>query len=76
MIIKIKNDIFNKKNKFYKFKINNIRNKSEIICGCICEVYDKVFVIKTIDGINHSFAYSDVLTGVIEIQDEISITNF
>lgn len=71
MINKIKEEISNCKNYNLIIKINNIRNKSEFVEGVLIEVYDRVFVMKCIDGIKRSFTYVDILTGNIEIQDKI-----
>jgi len=68
MIDKIKKDILSYENKYLKIKINNIRNKSEYIEGVICEVYDRVFVVKCSDGLCRSFNYSDILTGNVGIE--------
>ena len=71
MIDKIKKDIVSKYGLIYKFKINNIRNKSEYVVGKICEVYDRIFVVKCNDGKCSSFTYSDILTGNVEILDKM-----
>lgn len=71
MIDKIKNDVFKMKNFVYRFKINNIRNKSEYVVGRVSEIYDRIFIVKSDDGIMHSFSYSDVLTGNVEIGDKL-----
>jgi len=71
MIDKIKKDIISKCGLTYKFKINNIRNKSEYVIGKISEVYDRVFVIKNDDEKSTSFTYSDLLTGNVEIQEKM-----
>lgn len=68
MLDKIKKYILQNKNKVVNLKINNIRNKSEYVEGIISEVYDRVFLIDSTDGIKRSFSYSDVLTGVVEIK--------
>ena len=67
MIDKIKLDISSKLNKKVNIKINNIRNKAEIFEGIIKELYSRIFVVETIDGIKRSFNYSDILTGNIEL---------
>ena len=67
MIDKIKLDISSKLNKKANIKINNIRNKAEIFEGVIKELYSRIFVVETIDGIKRSFNYSDILTGNIEL---------
>lgn len=55
----------------FRFKINNIRNKSESVVGKVSEIYDRIFTVNTYDGMTLSFSYSDVLTGNVEIQDKI-----
>lgn len=70
MIDKIKKDIISKRGLIYKFKINNIRNKSEYVVGKISEVYDRVFVVKSDDNKCISFTYSDILTGNVEIHEK------
>lgn len=67
MLKKIKKDIENMLGKSVKITVNNIRNKSEKVEGEISEVYDRIFIVNSIDGIKRSFSYSDVLTGTIEI---------
>lgn len=67
MIDKIKLDISSKLNKKVNIKINNIRNKAEIFEGVIKELYSRIFIVETIDGIKRSFNYSDILTGNIEL---------
>ena len=67
LIDKIKLDISSKLNKKVNIKINNIRNKAEIFEGVIKELYSRIFVVETIDGIKRSFNYSDILTGNIEL---------
>lgn len=67
MIDKIKLDISSKLNKKVNIKINNIRNKAEIFEGVIKELYSRIFVVETIDGIKRSFNYSDILMGNIEL---------
>lgn len=68
MIDKIKKDILNYGKDVLIIKINNIRNKSEVVEGVISEAYDRLFIVKCFDGINRSFSYSDVLISNIEIQ--------
>ena len=67
MIDKIKLDISSKLNKKVNIKINNIRNKEENIICVVKELYNRVFIVETLDGISRSFNYSDVLTGNIEL---------
>lgn len=67
MIEKIKKDLADMKYKKINIKVNNIRNKSEMLKGKIMEIYPRVFVVETTDGLNRSFSYADVLIGNIEI---------
>ncbi len=67
MIYSIREYVFNNKNKNVRLKINNIRNKSEYVEGTISEVYERVFIVSSKDGLKRSFNYSDILTGNIEI---------
>ena len=71
MIDKIKKDIVSKYGLTYKFKINNIRNKSEYFVGKISEIYDRVFGVKGEDERCISFTYSDILTGNVEIHKKM-----
>lgn len=71
MVDKIKKDIFLKKGHYFEFKVNNIRNKCDIFEGIILEVYDRVFVVKTIDENIVSFTYSDILIGNVEIREKM-----
>lgn len=71
MIDKIKKDIVSKYGLIYKFKINNIRNKSEFVVGKISEIYDRVFVVESGDKKCISFTYSDILTGNVEIHEKM-----
>lgn len=71
MIDKIRNNINLMKGKRFIFKIRNIRNKSEIFCGTILEVYERLFVVSKDDGNNVSFMYADILVGNIEIKNEM-----
>ena len=73
MIDKIKKDIVSKYGMTYKFKINNIRNKSEYFIGEISEIYDRVFVVKSSDEKCVSFTYSDILTGNVEIREKMGV---
>jgi len=68
MIDKIKNDISEIKNKKVKIKINNIRNKSEVIECYIRELYPRLFVVEDMDGVARSFNYVDILTSNVEIE--------
>ena len=71
MLNKIEEMILYYKNKSVEIKVNNIRNKSEYINGVITELYERVFVVLSSDGIRRSFNYSDILTGTIEIVSKI-----
>lgn len=67
MIDKIKKELLELKNKKIDLKVNNLRNKSEIVTGRIIEYYDRLFILKTKSDLLRSFNYSDILIGNIEI---------
>ena len=67
MIDKIKNELYSIKGKRINIKINNIRNKEENIICVVKELYNRVFIVETLDGISRSFNYADILTGNIEL---------
>lgn len=69
MINKIKDDIKNKKGQSFHFRFNGARNQIEEFDGIIIEVYNYVFIIKTINEREElrSFTYSDVLINNLEI---------
>ena len=69
MINKVKEDIKNKKGKKYHFRFNGARNQIEEFDGIITEVYNHIFIIKTIGNKNEikTFTYNDVLIENIEI---------
>ena len=58
MIDKIKKELLELKNKKVDLKVNNLRNKSEIVTGKIIEYYDRLFILET---------ESDILIGNVEI---------
>lgn len=68
MIEKIKKDLIDTGKKSIYIKVNNIRNKSEVIRCKIKEMYERHFIVETDDLINRSFSYADILTGNIELQ--------
>lgn len=45
MIDKIKKELLELKNKKVDLKVNNLRNKSEIVTGKIIEYYDRLFIL-------------------------------
>lgn len=67
MIDKIKKELLELKNKKIDLKVNNLRNKSEIVTGRIIEYYDRLFILKTKSDLLRSFNYSDILIGNVEI---------
>lgn len=67
MIDKIKKELLELKNKKIDLKVNNLRNKSEIVTGRIIEYYDRLFILKTESDLLRSFNYSDILIGNVEI---------
>lgn len=70
MIDKIRKELIEYGTKKIYIKINNIRNKSEVIKCSIKELYPRHFVIETDDLIVRSFSYADILTGNIELQSK------
>lgn len=67
MIDKIKNELLDLKNRKIDLKVNNLRNKSEIVTGRIVEYYDRLFILKTETDLLRSFNYSDILIGNVEV---------
>ena len=67
MIDKIKKELLELKNKKVDLKVNNLRNKSEIVTGKIIEYYDRLFILETESDLPRSFNYSDILIGNVEI---------
>ena len=67
MIDKIKKELLELKNKKVDLKVNNLRNKSEIVTGKIIEYYDRLFILETESDLLRSFNYSDILIGNVEI---------
>ena len=67
MIDKIKKELLELKNKKVDLKVNNLRNKSEIVTGKIIEYYDRLFILETEIYLLISFNYSDILIGNVEI---------
>lgn len=67
MIDKIKKELLELKNKKIDLKVNNLRNKSEIVTGKIIEYYDRLFILETESDLLRSFNYSDILIGNVEI---------
>ena len=67
MIDKIKKELLELKNKKVDLKVNNLRNKSEIVTGKIIEYYDRLFILETESDLLRSFNYSDILIGNVVI---------
>ena len=67
MIDKIKKELLELKNKKVDLKVNNLRNKSEIVTGKIIEYYDRLFILETESNLLRSFNYIDILIGNVEI---------
>lgn len=68
MISKIRDDLFNKKDKVFNFRYNGTRNQIEEFKGIIVGIYNNIFTIKTIGKEElKSFTYSDILIGNLEI---------
>lgn len=66
MLNKIRETVKAYLNKNIKLRINNIRNKSEIVEGKIIEIYERFFVFECKNSIKLSFNYSDILTKNVE----------
>ena len=67
MIDKIKKELLELKNKKVDLKVNNLRNKSEIVTGKIIEYYDRLFILETESDLLRSFNYSDISISKVEI---------
>ena len=67
MIDKIKKELLELKNKKVDLKVNNLRNKSEIVTGKIIEYYDRLFILEKESDLLRSFNYSDILIVNVEI---------
>lgn len=68
MIDKIKMAIMDNIGKVVVVTYNGSRNKVENYKGIIKEVYNSFFIIKLDNGLNKSFLYADLLTGIIDIK--------
>ncbi|HHT37947.1 MAG TPA: hypothetical protein GXZ95_00855 [Mollicutes bacterium] len=70
MIEKIKNNLKEHLGEEVKIVFNSGRNRVEEYNAIITQMYNFVFVVKLIDGVNEtkSFTYSDILTQTVEIQ--------
>ncbi len=66
MISKVRDNIQSLIGKQIRFRYNGSRNQIEEFEGVITNCYSFVFTIST-GGINRSFSYSDVLTGVLDV---------
>ena len=66
MIEKVKEKVFEYKDKKVKFKYNGSRNQIEIFEGTIRKCYKNIFLIKG-ENFTKTYTYSDVLTGLLEI---------
>lgn len=66
MINKIKNDLMRYLGKSIRFRYNGSRNQIDEFDGIITNCYNYIFTIKT-DSFVKSFSYSDILTGILEI---------
>lgn len=66
MIEKIKKDIESYTNKKIKFKYNGSRNQIEKFEGKVIKCYKNLFLIKG-ENFTKTYTYSDVLTGLLEI---------
>lgn len=68
MINKIIKELNINRCKTLKITVNNIRNKSDCYTGNIIEMYERIFIVECVDNIKRSFSYSDILTGIIEVE--------
>ena len=66
MIDKIKEKIQGYKGKEIRFRYNGSRNQIEEFKGTITSCYKCLFLIEG-DNFSKTFTYSDVLTGVLEV---------
>ena len=67
-IDKIKNNIGSKLGNNVKVIYNGSRNKKEVYNGVVTEIYNSLFIIKLDTGLNKSFSYADLLTGIVSIK--------
>jgi len=68
MIEKIRNEIKSNIGEEIRVTFNGSRNKIEEYDGIISETYPYIFILKSNDGANKSFSYTDVLTNILEIE--------
>ncbi len=70
MIENIKKLLNETNHKNISIKINNIRNKSDIVSGKVKNLYSRHFTFETIDGLIKSILYVDIITGNVELLDK------
>ena len=70
MINKIYNRLNSLRGKKVTIKINNLRNRTELLKCKILDLYPRIFTVESENKVR-SFSYSDVLMGNIEIINEI-----
>ena len=66
MISRIREKVFGFCGRPIRFRFNGSRNQIDEFEGIILRCYNNVFLIES-NGLNRSFSYSDVLTGVLEL---------
>ena len=66
MIEKIKDEIQSFEGKTIKFRYNGSRNQTEEFEGIITKCYKCLFLIES-RNFSKTFTYSDILTGVLEV---------
>lgn len=64
----IKKIIYSCIGKRIKVIYNGSRNKKEVYNGVVTEIYNSLFIIKLDTGLNKSFSYADLLTGIVSIK--------
>ena len=68
MLDNIKRVILDNKGKRVEIIYNGSRNRIESYSGIIVEIYSSLFIIRLDTGLNKSFSYADLLTGVVNIK--------
>ena len=49
------------------FVYRGSRNQNDVFDGVIVKTFPSVFLVTTVDGINKSYSYNDVLISVLQI---------
>ena len=66
MISKVRDSVFAFIDRDIMFRYNGSRNQIDEFRGRIIKCYNNVFLIE-VSGVKRAFSYSDVLTGVLEL---------